>query len=91
MAILAWVMMGLAVWHFAIWLPDRFVGGIVGAFIAAILGSVIFGFLLSGLSMPSRDDVDVLTVLEAIPGAVIGMGVAWAIGSARETEHAPAL
>ncbi len=24
MAILAWVMMGLAVWHFAIWVPDRF-------------------------------------------------------------------
>ena len=84
MAILAWVMMGLAVWHFAIWLPDRFVGGIVGAFIAAILGSVIFGFLVNGLSMPSRDDVDVLTALEGIPGAVIGMAVAWFIGSARE-------
>jgi hypothetical protein len=84
MAILAWVMMGLAVWHFAIWLPDRFVGGIVGAFIAAILGSVIFGFLVNGLSMPSRDEVDVLTALEGIPGAVIGMAIAWFIGSARE-------
>ena len=84
MAILAWVMMGLAVWHFTIWLPDRFVGGIVGAFIAAILGSVIFGFLVNGLSMPSRDEVDVLTALEGIPGAVIGMAIAWFIGSARE-------
>jgi hypothetical protein len=84
MAILAWVMMGLAVWHFTIWLPDRFVGGIVGAFIAAILGSMIFGFIVNGLSMPSRDDVDVLTALEGIPGAVIGMAVAWFIGAARE-------
>jgi uncharacterized membrane protein YeaQ/YmgE (transglycosylase-associated protein family) len=84
MGMLAWVIMGLAIWHFTIWLPDRFVGGIVGAFIAAILGSVIFGFLVNGLSMPSRDEVDVLTALEGIPGAVIGMAVAWFIGAARE-------
>ncbi len=90
MAILAWVMMGLAVWHFAIWLPDRFVGGIVGAFVAAIIGSLVFGFLVNGLSMPSRADVDVLTALEGIPGAVIGMGIAWLIGSAREGAHATA-
>ncbi len=33
MGMLAWVMMGLAIWHFTIWLPrDRFYGGIVGAF-----------------------------------------------------------
>jgi hypothetical protein len=85
MAVLAWVMMGLAVWHFTVFLPDRFVGGIVGAFLAAIAGAVIFGFLVSGLGVPARDDVDVVTALEGIPGAVIGMGVAWAIGAARET------
>ena len=90
MAILAWVMMGLAVWHFTIWLPDHFVGGIVGAFLAAIIGSVVFGFLVNGLSMPSRDEVDVLTALEGIPGAVIGMGIAWFIGIAREGAHATA-
>jgi hypothetical protein len=89
-AILAWVMMGLAVWHFTIWLPDHFVGGIVGAFLAAIIGSVVFGFLVNGLSMPSRAEVDVLTALEGIPGAVIGMGIAWFIGTAREGAHATA-
>ncbi len=31
MGMLAWVMMGLALWHFSIWLPDRYWGGIVGA------------------------------------------------------------
>ena len=30
MGMLAWVMMGLAIWHFTIFLPDRFWGGIVG-------------------------------------------------------------
>jgi uncharacterized membrane protein YeaQ/YmgE (transglycosylase-associated protein family) len=84
MAVLAWVMMGLAVWHFAVFVPDRFLGGIVGAFVAAILGSVVFGFIVSGLGTPSRDDVDVLTALEGIPGSIIGMGIAYAIGSARE-------
>ena len=33
MGMLAWVMMGLALWHFTIWLPDRYWGGIVGAFV----------------------------------------------------------
>ena len=33
MAMLAWIMMGLALWHFTIFLPDRFWGGIVGAFL----------------------------------------------------------
>ncbi len=89
MAVLAWVMMGLAIWHFAIWLPDRFVGGIVGAFLAAIVGSVILGFALAGFTMPSRDEVDVLTVLEGIPGAVIGMAILWFVGAAREPDAVP--
>ena len=33
---LVWVMMGIAIWHFAVFVPDRFWGGIVGAFVAAI-------------------------------------------------------
>ncbi len=36
MGMLAWVMMGLAIWHFTIFLPDRFWGGIVGAFLGAL-------------------------------------------------------
>ena len=39
MAMLAWVMMGLALWHFTIFLPDRFWGGIVGAFLGALIGA----------------------------------------------------
>ena len=35
MGLLVWVMMGIAVWHFTVFLPDRFWGGIVGAFLAA--------------------------------------------------------
>ena len=36
MGALVWVMIGLAIWHFTIFLPDRFWGGIVGAFLGAL-------------------------------------------------------
>ena len=84
MSMLVWVMMAIAIWHFTVWVPDRFLGGIVGAFLAAIVGAIVFGFLVSGLTVPSRDDVDVLTALEGIPGSIIGMAIAWFIGNARE-------
>jgi len=37
MGMLVWVMIGLAVWHFTIFLPDHFWGGIVGAFLGAVV------------------------------------------------------
>ena len=49
MAMVVWVMMGIAVWHFTVFLPDRFWGGIVGAFLAAFLGAGVFGFLVERL------------------------------------------
>ena len=50
MAALAWVMMGLAIWHFAIFIPDRFWGGIVGSLLCAVVGAVIIGLIFSGFS-----------------------------------------
>ena len=43
MGVLAWSMMGIAIWHFAIFIPDRFWGGIVGSFLLALIGSVVVG------------------------------------------------
>ena len=45
-------MMGLAIWHFTIFLPDRFWGGIVGAFLGSLIGAIIFGFIINGFSIP---------------------------------------
>ncbi|HEX2102713.1 MAG TPA: hypothetical protein VHF51_03630 [Solirubrobacteraceae bacterium] len=84
MGLLAWVMMGLAIWHFTIFLPDHFWGGIVGAFLGALFGAVIFGLIVSGLKVPGPDDTNVLTALEAIPGAVIGMAAVYYEGLRRE-------
>jgi hypothetical protein len=84
MGMLAWVMMGLALWHFTIWLPDRYWGGIVGAFVGALIGSALFGFLVNGLAIPGRHDTHLTTSLEAIPGALIGIGVIYLVGVRRE-------
>jgi hypothetical protein len=87
MAALVWVMMGLALWHFTIFLPDHFWAGIVGAFVGAVLGSLIFGFVIHGFSVPGQNDTNVLNALEAIPGAMLGMGVIYWIGLRQEREH----
>ena len=38
MAILVWFTIGVALWHFTVFVPDRFWGGIVGAFLGASSG-----------------------------------------------------
>jgi hypothetical protein len=84
MAMLGWVMMGLALWHFSIWFPDHYWGGIVGAFIGAIFGAALSGLIFSGFQIPARSDTHLSTVLEAIPGALIGMGLVYLEGLRRE-------
>jgi hypothetical protein len=84
MGMLAWIMMGLAIWHFTIFLPDREWGGIVGAFVGAITGAALFGLAVNGFTIPGQNDTHVLTALEAIPGALIGIAVVYAEGVRRE-------
>ena len=85
MGMLAWVMMGLALWHFTIFLPDRFWGGIVGAFLGALIGAVVFGLIVNGGSIPGKDDTHLLTALEAIPGTVAGIAAVYYEGIRRES------
>lgn len=89
MSMVVWVMMGIAIWHFAIWVPDRFYGGIVGAFLAAIAGSVVVGFVVAGFTVPGRHDTELIAAIEAIPGALIALGLSWQYGSRTEGEHRP--
>jgi predicted lysophospholipase L1 biosynthesis ABC-type transport system permease subunit len=84
MALLGWAMLGIAIWHFTIFLPDRFWGGIVGAFVGATIGAVLFGSILHGFDLPSQDDTSILTVLEAVPGTLIGLGLTWLAGVRQE-------
>jgi len=87
MGMLTWVTMGLAIWHFSIFVPDRFAGGIIGAFLGAVFGAMVFGLVIHGFDIPGRSDTDIATTLEAVPGALIGLAVAYFIG-ARQDEAA---
>ena len=80
MGMLAWVMMGLAIWHFTIFLPDRFWQGIVGAFLGSVLGAIAFGAIVEVASGRSLGNTDVVTALVAIPGVAIGLAIVYALG-----------
>jgi hypothetical protein len=84
MALLVWTMTGLALWHFTVFLPDRFWGGIVGAFCGALIGAIVFGLIVNGGSIPGQEDTHLLQGLEAIPGAIAGMAVVWFVGVRNE-------
>jgi hypothetical protein len=87
MAMVVWVMMGIAVWHFTVFVPDRFWGGIVGAFLAALVASAVFGYLVNGLTVPGQDDTDITQALIAIPGALIGLAASYWWGARIDREH----
>jgi hypothetical protein len=84
MGLLAWAMVGLALWHFTIWMPDRHWGGIVGSLLGAVIGAVLIGLAIHGFSIPGRHGTHIITVIEGIPGALIGIAVIYFIGDRRE-------
>jgi hypothetical protein len=87
MGALAWTMMGLALWHFTIFLPDRCWGGIIGAFLGCVLGAVLFGLAIHGFVVPGQHDTDLVTTLEAIPGTLLGYGLFYWLGVRQETSQ----
>ena len=54
MAMLVWAMMGIALWHFTVFVPDRFWGGIVGAFLVALFGAILIGLAVNGFAIPGQ-------------------------------------
>jgi ABC-type Fe3+ transport system permease subunit len=80
MALLVWFTMGIALWHFTVFLPDRFWQGIVGAFVGAVIGSILFGLIVQEASGRSLGETDLGTALLAIPGTAIGLGVVYLFG-----------
>jgi uncharacterized membrane protein YeaQ/YmgE (transglycosylase-associated protein family) len=81
MSMLVWVMMGIAVWHFTVFVPDRFWGGIVGAFLAGIAGAALFGLVVNGLTIPGEQDTNLVQALIAVPGSLIGLALCYLYGA----------
>jgi membrane protein DedA with SNARE-associated domain len=87
MAALVWFTTGLALWHFTVFVPDRFWGGIVGAFLGSAAGAMVTGAIFHIASGKGIGETDLATLIAAIPGALIGMGIIYAIGDRAERER----
>ena len=84
MALVVWFTVGLALWHFTVFLPDRFWAGIVGALLGAVAGAMLSGGIAQIVSGRTIGDTDIGTALIAIPGTLLGVAVIYAIGVRRE-------
>jgi len=83
-SIVVWTMVGIAVWHFAVLVPDRFWGGIIGALLAAVIGAVLVGYALPTPGVPSANPPGILQGMLAVPGALAGLGLSYWYGARRE-------
>jgi len=83
MSIFVWSMIGIGIWHLTVFLPDRFAGGIIGAFLAAWFGALASGFVLSGLTLPEHNPPGLWHVVWSLPGALAALGWSWVAGTRR--------
>jgi hypothetical protein len=86
MAAVVWFTMGVAIWHFTVFVPDRFRGGIVGAFIGAAAGAMVSGAIAQVALGQSIGDTDIATALYAVPGTLAGLGAVYLAGVRAEVE-----
>jgi hypothetical protein len=88
MALVVWFTMGLALWHFTVFLPDRFWQGIVGALVGSTIGAMVSGAILQVAMGRGLGETDLGTAMMALPGIAAGMAIVYAIGIRAEQEAA---
>ena len=84
MSVLVWVMVGIAIWHFAVLVPDRFWGGIMGAFLAAVLGGLASGYLLPAPGLPADNPPGLAAGFWPVPGSLIALAACYVYGDRLE-------
>ena len=77
-------MIGIALWHFVVFLPDRFWGGIIGAFLAAIGGAILSGYLFPTPGVPTSNPPGIEQALIAIPGGAVALAACYWYGARRD-------
>ncbi len=87
MAALVWFTMGVALWHFTVFVPDRFRGGIVGAFVGAAVGAMVSGAAAQIALGQGIGETDFATALYAVPGTALGLAVVYVAGLRAEHAH----
>lgn len=86
MAILVWFTVGIAIWHFSVFVPDRFRWGIIGALLGATGGAIVTGLLWQLATGDSLGTTNVITVFAAVPGCLLGMAAMYGLGIRDERE-----
>lgn len=86
MAALVWFTTGVALWHFTVFLPDRFWGGIVGALLGATIGAMVTGAIAQIALGDPIGETSIATALYAVPGVALGLAAIYALGVSRERE-----
>jgi hypothetical protein len=86
MSVVVWSMVGIALWHFTVLLPDKFAGGIIGAFLVALAGAVATGYALPSPGIPTQNPPGLGEGLWAIPGSVAALALSYLWGSRRAVD-----
>ena len=84
MSVFVWVMIGVALWHVAVLVPDRFYGGIIGALIAAVAGALVSGYLLPSPGVPTDNPPGVIAAVWPIPGSLVALLGTYLYGARRD-------
>ncbi|MFM8527575.1 MAG: hypothetical protein ACKOBH_05630 [bacterium] len=84
MALLVWFTMGVALWHMTVFVPDRFWGGIVGAFLGSVTGAVITGAIAQIALGWGIGETNLATALFALPGVAGGLALIYWLGIRKE-------
>ena len=84
MSVAVWAMVAIALWHFAVLVPDRFWGGIVGALAAALTGGLASGYVLPEPGVPAENPPGLGVALWALPGSVAGLAFSYLYGARRD-------
>ena len=87
MAALVWFTTGVALWHFTVFLPDRFWGGIVGGLLGAVVGAMLTGAIAQIAIGDPLGETGIETVIFALPGTLLGLATIYFIGARQEAER----
>jgi hypothetical protein len=80
-SVLVWSMVGVALWHFTVLVPDKFAGGIIGALLAALAGALLSGYALPSPGVPTANPPGVSEAIWALPGSLLGLAASYVWGS----------
>jgi hypothetical protein len=84
LSVFVWAMIRIGFWHFMVFVPDRFWGGIIGALLAAVAGALLSGFLLPQPEIPRDNPPRAAEAIWAIPGSAFALLASYLYGARKD-------